>query len=149
MKQDRRSGRRLLPGRGVASASLVVIGVGLLGACGGSSSGEESSGQTQSGATSTSDEVTIKTFAFSPDPLTVKAGTKVTWTNDDQILHTVTSGDRTYDAQGMTKGITPSGLFDLKLPEQGSTGTFTFTEPGTYPYLCTIHPGMDAQVVVN
>ena len=147
MKQESRSRRCPRTGRSIASAALVGVG-GLLGACGTASS-DESPIRTESGATSSPGAVTIKTFAFSPDPVTVEAGTTVTWTNEDQILHTVTSGVRTYDAQGMTKDITKSGLFDLQLQDQKSTGSFTFKDPGTFPYICTIHPGMDAQIIVN
>lgn len=93
--------------------------------------------------------VTVKLFMFDPDPMPVAAGTTVTWTNQDQIRHTVTAGTRTYDDQGLTRDVSPTGEFDLPLDGQGSTAEFTFTEPGTVAYLCTVHPGMDAEVVVS
>ena len=80
--------------------------------------------------------VAISGFAFSPASLTVKAGTTVTWTNKDSDAHTVTS-------QG-TGG--PLGSAALST---GQSYSFTFTKPGTYAYLCTIHPFMTATVTVT
>jgi amicyanin len=77
--------------------------------------------------------VEIVDFAFSPATLTITAGDTVTWTNGDPIVHTATS----------TTGAWDSG--DL---EQGASYSFTFTEPGTYDYLCTPHPSMTGRIVV-
>lgn len=52
-------------------------------------------------------------------------------------------------SKGQTKEITKTGRFDEQLDGKGSTFTFTFDAPGTYTYLCTIHPGMDATVTVS
>jgi plastocyanin len=84
----------------------------------------------------TGDTVAIKNFAFAPGKLVVKVGTTVTWTNQDTDAHTVTS--------------TGSGG-PLKSAALGTGGTFsyTFTKPGTYDYLCTIHPFMTATVTVT
>jgi plastocyanin len=80
--------------------------------------------------------VAIKGFAFSPASLTVKAGTTVTWTNQDSDAHTVTS-----DGSG--------GPLNSKAMNTGDTFTFTFAKAGTYKYLCTIHPFMTATVTVT
>jgi plastocyanin len=93
----------------------------------------------------------IKVFAFSPNPLKVAAGAKVTWVNDDDITHTVTSGRRTY-APGDTGSVTAtekSGLFDIVLDGPGKRGSHTFAEAGTFHYFCDRHPGMEADVVVS
>lgn len=83
--------------------------------------------------------LTIASFVFDPTPLSVAPGTVVAVTNQDRARHTVTSGAR--DA--------PDGRFDLKLDGSGS-GTLTApTEPGSYPYICTIHPGMKATLEVT
>ncbi len=63
-------------------------------------------------------------FSFSPNSLTVKVGTKVTWTNHDSVTHTVTSNQ---------------GTFNSSVPP-GSNFSFTFTKAGTYAYHCNIHP---------
>jgi plastocyanin len=72
--------------------------------------------------------------AFSPSDLTVDAGTAVTWTNTDRTSHTSTS-----DVAGWNSGtIAPGGQF-----------SFTFATAGTFPYHCSIHPGMTGTVVVR
>jgi amicyanin len=80
--------------------------------------------------------VDIKEFAFGPQSITVKVGTTVTWTNDDQDPHTVTS----QNSDGPLKSSTLSN---------GDTYRFTFTKAGTFDYLCTIHPFMTGTVVVT
>ena len=72
--------------------------------------------------------------AFTPDQLDITAGTTVTWTNTDVVSHTSTS-----DGTGWNSGTLPAG------------GRFSFTFPaaGTFPYHCTIHPGMVGTVVVR
>jgi plastocyanin len=77
---------------------------------------------------------TIKGFSFQPDVLKVKVGAKVTWTNDDTVVHTVTADTNSF-ASG---NLQPAGSF-----------SFTFTRPGTYAYHCSIHPSMHGSVVVG
>lgn len=112
-----------------------------LAACGGSSEKAAAPAAAPTAATTASSgtAVTIHTFAFGPNPEKVRVGDTVTWTNNDQILHTVTAG---------TRG-NPDGMFDQKLDGVGATAMFTFTTAGTFPYHCKIHPGMDATVVVS
>ncbi|MQY37594.1 hypothetical protein SRB17_55980 [Streptomyces sp. RB17] len=82
------------------------------------------------------DAVAIKNFAFSPATLKVTAGTTVTWTNEDTDAHTVTSAG----AGGP--------LHSPALATHGSY-TYTFTKPGSYAYVCTIHPFMTGTVEVT
>lgn len=82
--------------------------------------------------------VDIKTFMFRSNPARVSVGTTVTWDNKDDILHTVTSGKRGR----------PTGLFDKKV-RLGDKFSYTFDKPGTYHYVCTIHMGMDATIIVS
>ncbi|HEX3540233.1 MAG TPA: plastocyanin/azurin family copper-binding protein [Acidimicrobiales bacterium] len=72
-------------------------------------------------------------FAFDPAALTVKAGTKVTWTNNDIVAHTVTFTD----------------VANSPVLNRGDTFSRTFTSPGTYSYICSIHPFMHGTVVVT
>ena len=81
------------------------------------------------------DTIKIENFAFSPTVATVKVGTTVTWTNDDTDPHTVTSMD--------------NGPIKSQTMQQGDTFKYTFTTPGRFEYLCTIHPFMTATVVVT
>ena len=78
-------------------------------------------------------EVKIDSFNFSPAALTVKAGTEITWTNADDIPHTVVS----------------NGTFKSKVLAIGEKFTFKATKPGTYSYSCSIHPNMTGKVVVE
>lgn len=82
--------------------------------------------------------VEMKNIAFVPKELTIQAGTTVVWTNDDPFQHTVTSGIRG----------SPTGLFDQTV-DAGQTFSYTFKDPGTYPYFCRIHPGMDGTITVQ
>ena len=78
---------------------------------------------------------TIQNFQFSPSTLTVKKGTKVTWTNNDGASHTVTAD------QGSGPASSPLG--------QGDTYSYTFNTVGTFNYHCSIHPSMHGSVVVT
>ena len=127
----------------------------LLTACGGTTT---SSGSTPTAApgntptvtttgtspTSNGSAVTMTTdssgsFAFSPMTLTIKVGTKVTWTNMTQAPHTVTSDDGTSFDSGISNPIAASG----------GTYSFTFTKAGTFPYHCQIHTSMKATIIVQ
>lgn len=96
-------------------------------------------------------EVDIATYDFSPTRVTVRAGTTVTWVNHDAIAHTVTSGVRSYGDFGFVKSLDLDGKFDFHLTGSGrptAAARWTFSRPGTYHVLCTIHPGIDGVVKV-
>ncbi|MFD2416840.1 cupredoxin domain-containing protein [Amycolatopsis pigmentata] len=80
--------------------------------------------------------VSIKDFAFGPSEATVRVGATVTWKNADQDPHTVTSTGNAGPLRSPTLA-------------QGETYSYTFTRPGRYDYLCTIHPFMTATVTVT
>jgi plastocyanin len=79
-------------------------------------------------------EVKIDSFAFGPGTLTVAVGTKVTWTNRDDIPHTVVSS---------------GGAFRSKVLATGEEFSYIFAKAGTFPYFCSIHPQMTGKVVVQ
>src|SRR5689334_24665664 len=116
--------------RSVSIASLAVIltlGVAGLGV------GQKSSiALAQDKASSL--EVKIDNFSFGPATLTVAVGTTVTWTNRDDIPHTVVSDDK---------------VFKSKVLDTDEKFSFTFAKPGTYGYFCSIHPKMTGKVVVQ
>jgi plastocyanin len=78
-------------------------------------------------------EVTIDNFVFGPQKLTVKAGTTVTWTNRDDIPHTVAA----------------PGKFKSKAMDTDESYSFTFSTPGEYDYFCSLHPHMTGTIVVE
>jgi plastocyanin len=79
-------------------------------------------------------EVKIDNFSFGPAELTVAAGTTVTWTNRDDIPHTVVSTDK---------------VFKSKVLDTDEKFSYTFGQPGSFPYFCSIHPKMTGKVVVK
>ncbi|MFZ5855123.1 MAG: cupredoxin domain-containing protein [Chloroflexota bacterium] len=78
--------------------------------------------------------VTIKGFAFNPAAITVRAGTTITWANEDGVRHTVT----------LDSGATTSDALST-----GATYSQTFATAGTFPYHCSIHPSMKGSVTVT
>lgn len=78
-------------------------------------------------------EVKIDNFTFAPQTITVKAGTTVTWVNEDDIPHTVVS----------------TGHFRSKPLDTGDKFTFTFTSAGSFVYFCSLHPHMQASITVE
>lgn len=89
---------------------------------------------TTSTSTQSSTNIAIQSMAFGEKNLTVKIGTKVKWTNNDSVPHTVTSDN---------------GAFDSKNLNKGQSFEFTFDKEGTYAYHCTVHPSMKATVTVT
>jgi amicyanin len=85
-------------------------------------------------APATDAEVDIDQFTFLPQRITVKAGTTVTWINEDDVPHTVASSSK---------------VFKSKALDTTDKFSFTFTTPGTYDYFCSLHPHMTGAVVVE
>jgi plastocyanin len=79
-------------------------------------------------------EVKVDNFSFGPATLTVAVGTTVTWTNRDDIPHTIVSTEK---------------VFKSKVLDTDEKFSFTFDKAGTYPYFCSIHPKMTGSVVVQ
>ena len=85
-------------------------------------------------APATDAEVDIDQFTFLPQRITVKAGTTVTWINEDDVPHTIVSSSK---------------VFKSKALDTADKFSFTFTTPGTYEYFCSVHPHMTGAVVVE
>jgi plastocyanin len=79
-------------------------------------------------------EVKIDNFSFGPAAITIAVGTTVTWTNRDDIPHTVVSDDK---------------VFKSKVMDTDEKFSYTFSKPGTYPYFCSVHPKMTGKVIVQ
>jgi plastocyanin len=78
-------------------------------------------------------QMDIKSFAFGNADLTIAPGTTVVWTNRDEVPHTVTSRDHTFDSKAL---------------DTGDRYSFTFGKVGDYVYFCTLHPQMVGTVHV-
>ena len=83
---------------------------------------------------------------FDPAELNVPSGSTVEWVNQDDIIHTVTSGKET--GNGLFEH-TEDGIFDSGSLEGGESFTFQFEEPGRYEYFCIPNPWMNGVVVVE
>ncbi len=90
------------------------------------------------GAYAQQTDVTIANFTFAPSTLSVPAGSTVTWTNTDGVVHTVTANDGSFDSGGLA---------------EGDTFQMEFDAPGTYGYYCVPHgapgSGMFGTIVVT
>ncbi|SBS75819.1 Plastocyanin [uncultured Mycobacterium sp.] len=105
----------------------------------GMTSGMPGMGPIASATTSTTPPVAgtavdITNFAFAPANLTVKVGDTVTWTNKDEEPHTVVANDGSFHSPGL---------------DANGRYSFTFTTPGSFDYICSIHPFMRGTVMVN
>lgn len=115
---------------------LLLAGLLAVSGCGSSSSSPTS---VQGGATGTPVSIVngasvLTTTAFSPSTTTVAVGGSVTWTNNDNTAHTSTGSSGAWDSGT----ISPGGRF-----------TRTFTTAGSFPYHCSIHPGMVGTITVQ
>ena len=99
-------------------------------------SGARGSAKSTEPTQASSAEVKIDNFSFGPATLTVAVGTTVTWTNRDDIPHTVVSTD-------------DPKAFKSKALDTDEKFSYTFAKAGTYPYFCSIHPKMTAKIVVQ
>jgi plastocyanin len=94
-----------------------------------------SGGAGSSSAAASHMQITIKNFAFSPANFTVAPGATISVTNNDGVAHTLTSTQQHFDSGNIAPGQTVT----FKAP----------TTPGSYPYLCTIHPFMTGTMTVS
>jgi plastocyanin len=78
--------------------------------------------------------IPMQQYSFLPSEITVRAGTTVTWSNEDEAVHTVTAADKSWD----------SGRIPI-----GGSFSQTFTTPGTYVFVCTIHAAMKGTITVQ
>ena len=79
-------------------------------------------------------QITIDNFTFSPTPLSIAAGTTVTWTNRDDIPHSI---------------VCPALNVHSRALDTDESFSFRFQTEGTYDYLCGIHPHMHGQIIVR
>lgn len=90
--------------------------------------------QQAAAADPTNVSISIDNFTFAPQRLTVKAGTTVTWRNQDDIPHAIASSSRTFKSKAL---------------DTDDTYAVTLTTAGTYDYFCSLHPQMTGTIVVE
>lgn len=118
---------------------IAVSILALIAACGGQSSTPTSPSTTTGAGNGTPITIVkgaqnLTTTAYNPDPLTISAGTTVTWTNSDSTPHTAVSD---------------TGVFTSGIINGGGNYSFTFQSKGTFTYHCSLHPNMVGTVVVQ
>ena len=131
--------------RPLLEAGAVALALGIAG-CGGDDDEGSTAGsapepvqQTPQGADNSgganvrSQKVQMVDYTFSPETVTIAAGGKITWVNEDQAPHDATADDESF-ATGTI--------------ESGKLKSETFKQPGTYTYICTIHPQMTGTIEV-
>lgn len=138
---ERRHGRRLTFALGAAALALSGLAAPLANAAGGEGPVMSMSHATADRAAAPKaalapDEVAIRNFTFVPKILTVAAGTRVVWTNDDESPHTIVSGD-------------DPRVFKSSPLDTSDAFAFVFDKPGTYHYFCSLHPMMQGTVIVK
>jgi plastocyanin len=106
----------------------LVLALGLSFTGFGVAPGEESTAQAQAAA-----QITIEEFQYNPAELAAKVGQPITITNNDDVVHSVTAQD---------------GSFDVTVPAKGN-GTVTVPKAGKFPYSCTPHPGQHNAASIN
>jgi len=130
-----------------ALLALSVLGVAGCGGGDDSATTETADATTEAGEDSTasgnaaapsgdavrSAKVEIEDFAYNPDPVAIEEGGKVIWVNRDSAPHTATAED---------------GSFDTGTLDEGKLKSESFKQPGTYEYICSIHPDMHGTVEV-
>lgn len=114
--------------RGLAIGTVAFLALGAAGAV------AQQTPQTQQAAVTGEAEISIQSFQFVPAILTVAPGTAVTWVNKDEEPHNVVSPDR---------------AFRSKAIDGGEKFTNVFDKPGTFNYICAVHPHMRGTVIVN
>jgi plastocyanin len=119
----------------IATCGLVLAACGDSDDGGGGAGGGTTTSEPATGGGSGAVEVTMENIAFNPETVTVKVGQRITWTNEDGVQHDVesTSGEK----------------IDSDLFGEGGTFSFTPKKAGTIEYVCTVHPGMDGEIVVT
>jgi plastocyanin len=127
---------------------LLTVGALALAGCGDDGSGDgttaaapassaaaETPATTPAGDAGGDVEVVMQGIAYSPSTITVRVGQRITWVNEDDVLHDVVSTD--------------GEKIESELFPKGESFSFTPTRGGSIHYVCTIHPGMEGSITVE
>lgn len=141
---ERPKGARPVQGPGRVNHVRVIVAAMtaatiVLSACGGGGAGGGGGAAADLGPAVETNTVTVKERKFDPPSIVVPVGTTVTWSNEDKVSHTVSSG-----VPGKR-----DGTFDRTLGPGFGVFSFTFDKPGVYTYYCQFHTAMLGQVEVK
>jgi plastocyanin len=120
---------------GCGGSSNATAPAGSVATTAGAATSESTTGSATAGATGGQTITVVMTNrAYDPQQVAVKVGDTVTWVNQDAPQHDV---------------VADNGEFKSQLFDKGQSFSYTFTKAGTYPYHCSIHPGMTGTVIVQ
>jgi plastocyanin len=129
----------------LAASLLAILGVIAIGASADNSVFAQSDDEVH--VTIVAGASTLTDTAYSPNPINVKVGQTVEWTNEDSAFHTVTSG--TVGAADAGKEFDSGLAGPTALTSKGKEFEHKFDAAGEFPYHCTLHPAMVGTVVVQ
>lgn len=112
---------------------IVLVGDSSVGGSGSAAGVTTASARSSAGAAAGIVKVDISDFTYLPQTVTVRAGSRVRWVNDDTAPHTATA----------------AGAFDTGALRKGDSKVMTLDEAGSYAYVCAFHPFMKGTVVVK
>ena len=120
---------------GVIIVAILVWGFATGWGKGGSSDRTPEQIETSSEPISGEVKIKISNLSFNPETVTISKGSKVIWTNNEAVIHTITSDNGEFTSSGQLN--------------QGQSYEFTFADSGEFPYHCTPHPNMTAKIIVK
>jgi plastocyanin len=135
-RHDKHSRFRILAGAVLCGGCLLTAHLTLAGTLDPADATPSQVATTSNPAADKVAKVDIDNFDFAPMSVTVVVGTTITWTNHDDVPHTVLSADNPV-------------AFKSPPLDTDDAYSFTFTKPGTYKYFCSVHPKMVGIVVVK
>ncbi|MDX1621331.1 MAG: plastocyanin/azurin family copper-binding protein [Nitriliruptorales bacterium] len=124
------------------TVGALVVAIAVLSGC---TSDDQSSAQQSDPGSPMSVEISIENFEFMPDEIEVPVGSTITWTNQDDFAHTVTSGEPAQQTGRFDEELGSLGAHE----SSGKMASVTVDEPGAISYFCRFHPRMTATVVVT
>jgi len=122
------------PASSTAVTPSVVAGSPAASGGAGASAGGAAACATAPAGSTAAATVTIKNFAYTPQPVQAKVGDVIAWKNDDSAPHSATMDDASCDTDTISSG---------------ATAMLVFTAAGTYTYHCKVHPGQMKDVTVE
>ncbi|MDX1658685.1 MAG: plastocyanin/azurin family copper-binding protein [Nitriliruptorales bacterium] len=126
-----------------SAITALLVGTLVVAGCGGSDIEPTATSTTASAGEEAA--VTIEDFEFMSETIEVTVGTTITWTNEDDFAHTVTSGSPGEQTDRFDNELGSLGEHEAS----GTMATYTVEEPGEISYFCRFHPRMTGTIVVT
>ena len=137
-----------------ATILSTVIWIGVTFGCGSSSSSSNTGGGTPTApspppSSPTSGSVSIQDFSYAPGTVSITVGGNVTWTNQGPSIHMAVSDAGLWNSGTLAAPGGGGGPYGGGGSGSGGTFNWVFSQAGTYPYHCEIHPTIRGSIVVS